>query len=375
MTDLGSSDQQVPEEPGRVGGIRSLSTRPKLRSFAQTYGLKAMDDVPFAAAQLGDLVEAEDELAMKARLAKLAYEVPTDRWHAIECQGNAVFSPKRFVDGSITARTVALLSVQSLPRPAILACVGAMSMHLEGRKLRRPPESIRVETVLALLSNGISTADLTSLSNALEALGVKLIASETRDDSVDFETIRRRTWDLGRHRMEELERAVLFDEPSEPTIVDGLLERHLTRMASHAMPAIGVVKRQLRRYLPSSHAPLLYDLNPNERTPAFILDTEHASVVTWYLRLSASARVAPGYGVVRLTCSQQFLEQQFPNPLDRWNELSALSSDICRLRHRERSYPRMGISLEPIVRLEDELHTLLPAIDQMAARLHRAFGV
>jgi len=45
------------------------------------------------------------------------------------------------------------------------------------------------------------------------------------------------------------------------------------------------------------------------------------------------------------------------------------------LRCREGSYPRAGVSLEPIVRVEDELHALLPDIRQVAARLQRALGI
>jgi hypothetical protein len=226
-----------------------------------------------------------------------------------------------------------------------------------------------------LLSNDIRSEDLASLSTALEPLGFRLIASETSDLSADFDTLRRRTWDVARHRMEELERAVLHDEPSTPTVVDGLIERHLIKISSHSMPVVGVVKRQMRRYLPQSHLSLLYRLKPGERSPAFVLDTEHASVVSWYVRLTAQDRLAPGYGIVRLTCSREFLEQRFSDSSKRWAEISALSGYLCQLRHRQRSYLRMGISLEPIVRLEDELHALMPTTRQMAARLHRALGV
>lgn len=346
-----------------------------LKAFAEKYQAKAMDDAPFTTVPLGELVEAEDEQAMKARLAKLSYEVAADKWHPIVCAGTPVYSPTRFIDGSTMARTVALLKVKSVARPAVLACVSAMALRLEGRRLYRPPESVRIETVLALLSNGIPNEDLASLSTALEPLGFRVIASETSDVSADFDTLRRRTWDVARHRMEELERAVLHDEPSTPTVVDGLIERHLIKISSHSMPVVGVVKRQMRRYLPDSHLAMLYELKPGERSPSFVLDTEHASVVSWYLRLTAQDRLAPGYGVVRLTCSCEFLEKQFPDPSKRWAEISALSGYLCELRHRQRSYLRMGISLEPIVRLEDELHALMPTTRQMAARLHRALGV
>jgi hypothetical protein len=213
------------------------------------------------------------------------------------------------------------------------------------------------------------------MADGLAPVGVDLVVSETAEPVVDFEVLRRRTWDLAKDRMEEAERDILFAAPDVPAVVDGLLERRLVTVASQGMPAVGVVKRQMRRYLPLSHLNLLYELAPGQRTPAFLLQTEHATVVSWYLRLSAADGLAPGYGIVRLAVPQHYLEQRFPVPQERWAQLSALSAWLRGLRCREKSYPRAGISLEPIVRVEDELHALLPDIRQATARLQRALGI
>jgi hypothetical protein len=49
-----------------------------------------------------------------------------------------------------------------------------------------------------------------------------------------------------------------------------------------------------------------------------------------------------------------------------------VSAAVVELRHRERSYDRAAVSLEPIVRVEDQLHAVMPDIAQITARLHRA---
>ncbi len=308
-------------------------------------------------------------------MRQLSYEVPASQWRPIPCQGEPAYPPSRFIDGSIFSRTVAVFTVDGRRRPVILASVGALALHLNGRRLERRPGSLRLETVLCLISNGIPAEDVQTLAEGLARMGLRLVTSETTELTADFEVLRRRTWDLAKQRMEDAERGVLLDDHESPSVVDGLLERRLVTVASQEMPVFGVVKRQLRRYLPQSHLNLLYDLRPGERTPAFTLETEHAFLVSWYLRLSAGQTASPSYGIVRLTAPQEYLERRFPRPAERWAEISAVSHWLYSLRHREGSYPRAGISLEPIVRVEDELHALLQDVGQQAARLHRALGI
>ncbi len=174
--------------------------------------------------------------------------------------------------------------------------------------------------------------------------------------------------------METQERDLLLREPTRPALIDGLLERRLITIASQEMPVVGMVKRQLRQYLPNSHVGLLYELEPGQRTPAFILETEHARIVTWYLRLSTTENAGPSYGLVRLTMPLEYLSNAFPDSTGRSEEISALSAFIRTLRHREASYRRVGVSLEPIVRVEDELQAVMPSINELAARVLRSLG-
>ncbi len=352
-----------------------VTTLSPLGALARTYRIRAIDDAPYTPLPLAEQTIDEDEAALKIKLRQLSYELPAGKWQPIVCEGEPSYPPHRFIDGSVFSRTIAVLIVAGQRRPAVLACIGALSLQLEGRRLVRSPGSLRMETVLCLLSNGMPREDMQTLSEGLAKLGVRLVASETTDLTADFDVLRRRCWDLAKQQMEDAERAVLLDSPELPALVDGLLERRLVTVASQGMPVVGMVKRQMRRYLPESHLNLLYDLHPGQRTPAFLLDTEHASIVSWYLRLSAPESLAPGYGIVRLTAPQQYLEERFPHPAERWAEISAVSGWLRSLRHRESSYERAGISIEPIVRVEDELHALLPTVGQEASKLHRALGV
>ncbi|MDQ2914271.1 MAG: hypothetical protein M3T56_13565 [Chloroflexota bacterium] len=345
-----------------------------LRGLAKAYEIRAIDDAPFTPLTLPQLIEEEDEEDLDIRFKELSYELPAASWKPVTCVGQPLAAPRRFIDGTVVSRTVAALTVKNRRRPALLACVGALELDLEhGSLVRRT--SPRVETVLCLLSNDMPEEHLGQLAAGLRGLGIDLITSITEELSPDLELLRRRTFDLASHRMEEAERAILLARPAVAALVDGLLERRLVTIESQSMSALGMVKRQVRQYLPNAFVNFLYELAPGERSPAFLLQTKHATIVSWYLRLTAEERAAPSYGLVRLTMSQQYLEKAFADPAARYREISALSAWALGLRHREGHYARAGISLEPIVRVEDELRALLPRVGQQVATFHRALGV
>ena len=345
-----------------------------LRTLARTYDVRALDDAPFTPLTLPQLIEEEDEEELEIRFKELSYELSAAAWRPIACGGQPTAPPRRFIDGTVVSRTVAVLTVKKRRRPALLACLGALELDLEDGVLVRRTAP-RVETVLCLLSNDMPEEHLGQLATGLRDLGIELITSVTEELSPDLELLRRRTFDLASHRMEEAERTILLARPTVASLVDGLLERRLVTIESQSMPAVGMVKRQVRQYLPNAFVNFLYELAPGERSPAFLLQTKHATIVSWYMRLSAEERSTPSYGLVRLAMSQQYLESAFSDPAARSREMSALSAWALGLRHREAHYSRAGISLEPIVRVEDELRAVLPRVSQQVATFHRALGV
>lgn len=342
-----------------------------LRALAVRYAVRAVDDLPFGPQPL-DRDDIEDET--EERFANLGWEQPVESWQAVSTGGTPVRPPQRFIDGSVSGRTVAVFDIVGGLRPALVAVTGALALELKGRDLRRCSDTIHTESLFCLFSNQIPTADLDALQAGVGRLGISLVSPATTDPAAAFEVLRRRTWDIARRCMEDAERDVLLRSPSTPTLVDGLLERRVTTVASQTIPAYGMVKRQLNPLLPQRLAHLILQLGPGERTPAFVVDTEHVSLVTWYLRLSDPGRAAPTAGIVRLTATRAYLEAAFPDPARRSAEISSVSAFLRTLRCRQASYHRAAVSLEPIVRLEDQLHALLPSLSQLTARVHRAFG-
>lgn len=342
-----------------------------LSSLAAHYRLRSIDDIPYGAQPL-ERDDLEEETA--ECLDNLGWEQPAESWHPMDATGTATHPPCRFVDGSVNGRTVAALDVAGGLRPALLAVVGAMAMELRGRDLRRCSDTVHTESVFCLFANQFPATDLDALQAGLMDLGIGLVAPVTKDLAADFEVLRRRTWDLAKRCMEDAEREVLVKNPAIPCLVDGLLERRVNTVASQEIPAYGMVKRQLYPLLPPRLARLIHQLSPGQRTPAFVVNTEHASLVTWYFRLSDPGNSVPTAGIVRISATRAYLEKAFLDPVARTAEISAVSAWLRSLRCRQASYRRADVSVEPIVRLEDQLHTLLPSLPQLTARLHRAFG-
>jgi hypothetical protein len=119
---------------------------------------------------------------------------------------------------------------------------------------------------------------------------------------------------------------------------------------------------------------MVYRLKPGERSPLFVLDTvQHVSIVNTYLRLSSPPGTSPTYGIVRVTAPLAFVqtEPELARPEGRSAFFSGLVSFLSAIRQRDFGYSRAGISVEPIVRLEDHLHAIRPNIDVLVQKVHR----
>ncbi len=334
-------------------------------------GFRPVDDAGFLKLPPVAVAEAEDEGAMKARLEQTSYEVPAWEWRPIPGAGEPSERPTRFIDGSLHSRTVGVIKVAGSMRPLVLAVVGALELRLDGRKLVRPPDGHRTECVLCLAANEMGTELTAELAEAVAERGIRLIAKESDVETHDFEMIRRRAWDFAKGEMEALEQKLLLRDSKTPALADGLIERRLSTIESQRQPAVGMVKQILMHYLPAPLTHMLYDLAPGERTPAFQLTTKNAQLVSWYLRLGEGQLMGPGQGLIRLSVPLEYLERRFPTPSERTAEISALSHWLRQIRCRELSYGRSAVSLEPIVRAEEQLHALMPPLEQRAASLRR----
>lgn len=313
--------------------------------------------------------DAEDEQEAKASTELLEYELDVSRWQPLTPVGDAARAPVRFVDGSVISVTAGVCYVDGIYRPVLIGSLGAVELCLDGRRLYRPDHGYRLMVAAALVSNSIGKKLLADLRSKLSDMGIQLVALESADFGPNYEVLRRRTWDFLKQEMEGLEREILLARPDVPTLADGLLERRLTTIQSQRQPVVGMVKRNLRQYLPNPLAAMLYELKGGQRSPAFVIKTSNAELVSWYLKLS-DGQMGPGAGLVRLAMPREYLEREFEDG-QRFREISGISRRLCAIRCREESYGRHRVSIEPIVRLEEQLHALLPSVDQFAARLKR----
>jgi hypothetical protein len=313
-----------------------------------------------------DLAEAEDEEQAAAAAELLDYEVGSDSWAPIAIGGIPKSRIRRFVDGSVFSVTAGTCRIDGSFRPLLVGALGALELELAGRRLFRPQVGYRIAVVAAMLTAGIAEGPLHRLKDLCSDAGIQLLALDT-DVDANYEVLRRRTWDVLKQEMEGLERELLLNRPDCPTLADGLLERRLTTIESQQQPVVGMVKRNLRRYLPPRLETLLYDLSAGQRSPAFVIKTPHAELVSWYLRLT-DGPMSPGSGLVRLAAPREYLERALTIP-DRFAELNGWSNQLVGWRCRQESYARHRVSLDPIVEVEDQLHALLPEAGYYAGKL------
>jgi hypothetical protein len=343
-----------------------------LSTVLARYSARRLNDYPFLPVFPGDELE-DDEVAVEEGEVERDYELPPERWVAISSTDPGDGMPRRFIDGTIVARTIASLTdPQGRQRPLLMAVVGAVALELDGARLVRREHDFEVETILAMISKGIRREDLDLLQADLAELGVRLIELEQRTMSTDFELARAHTFDGARDEMLVAERRMVLGALEQPTVVDGLLEDRLESLSDWDVPVTGVVKRltRIRHHLHTAGMNLVYALQAGERTPAIILHTHsrphvYTPVVSWFLRLHGGSGMAPSWGVVRVSIARDYFEGSLGGDFVFLNRLSGW---LFRLRCRDQSYLRMPVSLEPIVRVEDHLRSLRPSLDLSIGR-------
>lgn len=350
-----------------------------LASVLAKYHARKLNDYPFLPTFPGDELE-DHEIAPEEGQVDRDYELPLIDWRAIPCAAPVRPMPMRFVDGSINARTIGTLTdTDGRQRPMLMAVVSAAALELEEGYLRRRDGDYEVDTILTMINRGLRRDDLDLLKSAVADMGIRLVDIPARTLSTDFELARDNTFDAARTEMLQAEKSLVLLGLDRPTVVDGVLEDRLDDLAVWDVPVVGVVKQLLRiRYhLHQAGINLVYTLRPGERTPAIVLQThvtrhDFRPVVSWYLRLHGGEGIAPSWGVVRVAVPQEYFENTLGKDFTYLNELSGW---LYSLRCRDRSYQRMPVSLEPVVRVEDNLRALRPSLDLAIGRFQAAAGL
>lgn len=134
----------------------------------------------------------------------------------------------------------------------------------------------------------------------------------------------------------------------ELLLLDGPL-----RKRGHIRDAVGLVKRQMVRYLDDPALYAVVDrLRPGERTPIFRIEAQPFARASWYVRLP-NALDAPWSGVMRCEASAALPDAELT---DLANQVTAMLPRFASQPHKDSRAPQ---NLYPIAGLERELRRRL----------------
>ena len=340
--------------------------------FLKNYGGSRLGEYP-PQPTLNEMTEEEREEKIN-----LEYETGGDPWEAKDLDISATWRPQewderpiRFIDGKNEGQTIASLrSPGGYIIPIRLAQVGSTAMRVTDGQCRREFEI--VERVVSMIVDAFPWNEIESFALALQQKGFRLLSVKPGGGlSYDFEKLRKSTDNRTMDEMELLEEAAIAQDNDIPTIIDGRLEPRIGGFDPVQSPVFGVIKSQQQNYLGPQEIQELYRLEAGQRTPAFSIQERKLTVVSWYLRLSGTARTMPNYGIVRIEIPQLWFEA---NGKD-WRFIDRLSRTLCLYRCRESSYGRAPVSLHPIVRAEESLGALFTPTSILMNRFYRLTGL
>ena len=326
-----------------------------------------------------DAVEQEQTIFLEEEVAMTAWKPII----VMEAPARVGESPIRFIDGSQQHQTVLWIRCpHGSAIPLVLAEVGAVALRLKGRQFVR--ESVQIERVLSFVADPFPWEEIESLATAMihhERMQVRVVLANRPagpHHPFDYELMRMQAIARTRQEMATWEKLLLFRSREETTLIDGPLHRVMGEPAASDPLYIGVIKTHMANYLHDDGWRTLYELRPGQRTPVFRITGKDGSkegrfpVASWYLKLSGGPRLAPNWGHVRIEVPWNQFEEQFKKSFDFIGRLSRWLIDA---RCRQKSYGRMPVSLEPIVRAEEAIKPLFTAMDILSHRLYRQAGL
>lgn len=316
-----------------------------------------------------------DEAAEEARKVALDFELAVDAWRPRSVVADTIDPtalPQRFIDGCHYGQTVAWLRDPfAHPIPVRLAEIGGVCMQTEGRSLRR--QFAHVERIVCLIVDPFPWHEVEAFAQALATIDIRLLPAlppmieDERQLSYDYASMEQRTYTQAQVEMRVLEELALGQDPQTLSLVDGPLGRY-----EHAR-AIGVVKQHRKDYLGLHQNcwQVFYNLEPGQRTPAFRLASQSSPLVSWFLKLRGAHGAMPNWGIIRMEISCAHFESQDSD----FGYLDRLSNALLHLRCRQNSYARAPVSMEPIVRAEESLKSLLTSPATLAQRFYHLTGL
>ncbi len=305
----------------------------------------------------------------------LDFELCPDDWQPRSVVADAIdpsAMPQRFIDGCHYGQTAAWLQDSfGHPIPVRLAEIGGVCMQKEGRSLRR--QFAHVERIVCLIIDPFPWHEVEEFAEALAKIDMRLLPAlkpmidDQRQLTYDYASMEQRTYTQAQVEMRVLEELALSQEPETLSLVDGPLGRY-----EHAQ-AIGVVKQHRQNYLGLHQKcwQVFYNLEPGQRTPAFRLASQSSPLVSWFLKLQGAHGAMPNWGIIRIEISCAHFEDRGSD----FGYLDRVSNALLHLRCRQNSYARAPVSMEPIVRAEESLKSLLTPPATLAQRFYHLTGL
>lgn len=278
--------------------------------------------------------------------------------------------PRRFIDGKDVGRTVAWLQTEEgFPVPVRLSVIGAIAMKNEDGELKR--EWHQVQRVVTMALDCFPNVDAGAWAESLAEHDFRLLNVPVPPEGLgyDFEKTNGRTRARSRYEMNTLEKRAMQIDNSTPMLVDGRLDQHGGAFDAQTTPVLGLIKSHRQQYFANDlHCwKTLYELEPGQRTPAFILHNPLGNYVSWYLRMCGTNGELPNYGLVRLELPAPFFESLARD----FSCIDRLSQLVCEYRCRDESYGRAAVSIHPVVRAEESLGALFTPLDTLAHKFYR----
>jgi hypothetical protein len=348
----------------------------------QTYGgrrMRAYPDQPMIDVAVASDGEDSANDEKQDDVADLDFELSRDEWRPVDVDDELPHSdeaPRRFVDGSNVHEAIAWLrDPAGYPVPVVMAELGGICVCAGGRELSR--EFAVVERAISLAVDAFPWHEVEAFATAIAGEGLRLLpARPAKDDdgrpapAYDFERQREQARVAVLHEMASLEEVAWGHAPELPTVIDGGLGK-FQACGLDRHDVVGVIKQQRADYLHPLGWRTLYELEPGQRTPAFVVPSKHLPVVSWYLKLAGMDGELPNWGIVRV----EIPKDRFAVRGDDFAYLNRLSRGLIQMRCRAASYARGPVSLEPIVRAEDSLKSLFASIAPLARHFYRLAGI
>jgi hypothetical protein len=336
-----------------------------LQEFLQTYGAQRVLQYP----PQEEFWNSDPDEPLKT---ELDYEEVSDQWKAITPTIPTGWSPRtwadrprRFIDGKDVGETVVVLRAPGgYPIAARLAQIGSTVMEVvDGICYRR---FAIVERVVSMVVWPFPWYEIESFAAALQEREIRLLPAQkpTKGLLYDFEVMRKAAQNRSNDEMATLEEYAVAQDNETPTVVDGRLEPRSGGFDQERSPVIGVIKTHRENYLHPLGLQLLYQLQPGQRTPAFVIPGK-LEVVSWFLRLAGGM---PNYGLVRIELPKKWFEQIKERDFEYIDQLSRL---LYEYRCRDQSYGRSAISLHPTVRAEQSLGALFQPLPMLMSQFYR----